>query len=69
MSLYLVRKNAPCVMIKRLGYNKRYASFCIDHSMVFETHELIESSKEEYHFSARDGKEYYFNSSDVSLIK
>lgn len=70
MSLYIVRNGAPCVMLKKkFGIGQRVASFCIDHAMIFEDHELLESNKEEYHFAARNGIEYYFNSGDVRTLK
>jgi len=70
MSLYIVRNGAACVMLKKkFGIGQRVASFCIDHAMVFEEHEVLESSSDEYHFSARDGKEYYFNAMDVRTLK
>jgi methyl coenzyme M reductase subunit C-like uncharacterized protein (methanogenesis marker protein 7) len=70
MSLYIVRNGAPCVMIKKkFGIGQRVASFSTDHAMIFEENELLGSSKEEFHFSARDGKEYYFNAMDVRTLK
>ena len=68
MSLYIARSGAPTVMVKRVGLGRRYASFCLDHAMVFEDYELIEIDKEEYHFTGRDGKEYYFTVGDIKKM-
>lgn len=68
MSLYIVGKGAPTVMTKRVGNGRRYASFCLDHPMIFEKAELIESDSEEFHFSGRDGKEWYFAAMNVKKI-
>lgn len=70
VSLYIIRNGAPCVMVKKkFGIGQRVASFCIDHAMVFEDHELLESSQEEFRFNSRDGKEYFFNAGDVRTLK
>ena len=70
MSLYVVDKGAPTVMVrKKFGINIRVASFCLEHAMVFEDYELIAADQTEYHFAARDGKEYYFNTCDVRTMK
>lgn len=68
MSLYIIRKNAPTVMTKKVGAGKRYASFCLDHPMIFEKRELLEVSSDEYHFAGRDGKEWYFAANDVRMV-
>ena len=68
MSLYIVGKGAPTVMTKRVGNGRRYASFCLDHPMVFEKSALIETTDTEFHFSGRDGKDWYFAASDVRKV-
>lgn len=70
MTLYLVESGAPTVMVKkRNGAMVRIASFCLDHAMVFETTELLERANGEFHFAARDGKEYYFPNNSVRIIR
>jgi hypothetical protein len=54
---------------KKFGIGQRVASFCTDHAMIFEEHELLETGRDEFHFSSRDGKEYYFNSMDVRTLR
>lgn len=68
-SLYIARNGAPCVMVKKVPTGRSYASFCIEHAMVFEPHEMQQNDGKEYHFIARNGKEYYFDATDVSIIK
>jgi len=53
---------------RKSGEIQRMASFCLEHSMVFEMNELLEKTVDEYRFSARDGKEYYFTASDVKIL-
>lgn len=70
MSLYIVDRGAPTVMVrKKFGINIRVASFCLEHAMVFEDYELLDVDQTEYHFSARDSKEYYFNTCDVRKVE
>lgn len=70
MTLYLIESGAPAVMVKkRNGVMTRIASYCLDHSMVFETNELLEKSADEYHFIARDGREYFFPAGEVRVLR
>jgi hypothetical protein len=69
MSLYVIRQGSPTVMVaKNNNGGERYASYVLEHPMVFEDRELVAASAEEYTFK-RMNKTYYFSNSNIAIVE